>query len=260
MRRTPAPEQTLMLTDAATLALIGATFLLAGVVKGVVGFGLPTVSLAMLAATLGLHSALALLLVPTFVTNLWQGLAGGQARALLARLWPFLATATLFIWLGAQALRQFDLVVLTALLGLLLVIYALYGLLQPTLALPRRAEPWAGPLLGAVNGVLSGMTGSFVFPGVPYLQAIGLPRDQLVQAMGLLFTFSSLGLALSLGDQRLLTAELGLASLAAVLPALAGLWLGQRLRRHLREALFRRVFLAALLLLGLAIVVQALIS
>jgi len=247
-----------MFEDAATLALIGATFLLAGTVKGVVGFGLPTVSLALLAATLGLHAALALLLVPTFVTNLWQGLAGGQARALLARLWPFLLAATLFIWLGAQALRQLDLALLTALLGLLLVLYALYGLLQPALALSRRAEPWAGPLLGAINGILSGMTGSFVFPGVPYLQALGLPRDQLVQAMGLLFTLSTLGLALAMGDQRLLSAELGLASAAAVLPALAGLWFGQRLRRRLREALFRRVFLAALLLLGLAIVGQSL--
>jgi uncharacterized membrane protein YfcA len=251
-------EDAALLGDAATLALIGATFLLAGLVKGVVGFGLPTVSLALLAATLGLHAALALLLLPTFVTNLWQGLAGGQARALLARLWPFLLAAMLFIWLGAQALRQLDLVLLTALLGLLLVLYALYGLLQPRLALPRRHERWAGPLLGAVNGVLSGMSGSFVFPGVPYLQAIGLARDQLVQAMGLLFTLSSLGLAVALGDQRLLTAELGAVSAVAVLPALAGLWCGQRLRRRLREALFRRVFLGALLLLGLAIVGQAL--
>ncbi len=38
-----------------------------------------------------------------------------------------------------------------------------------------------------VDQKLAGMTGSFVVPGVPYLQALALPRDALIQAMGILF-------------------------------------------------------------------------
>jgi uncharacterized membrane protein YfcA len=114
----------------------------------------------------------------------------------------------------------------------------------------------AGPVIGAVNGVLTGMTGSFVFPGVLYLQAIGLPRDAFIQAMGMLFTVSTV--ALALGGQNLLTIELGAISAAAVVPAVVGMVLGQRLRKRMSEALFRRVFFLALLGLGLYIVARTL--
>src|SRR3546814_14593403 len=93
-----------------------------------------------------------------------------------------MATGT--VWLGAAALTRIDVRLLSALLGALLTVYSVVSLAGLRLALSARQEAWAGPLLGSVNGVLTGMTGSFVVPGVPFLQAIGLPRDLLGQAMG----------------------------------------------------------------------------
>jgi uncharacterized membrane protein YfcA len=236
--------------DPVTVTIVAATFLLAGLVKGVIGLGLPTIGLALLTAALGLPQAMALLLAPSLVTNLWQAAVGGHARAILARLWPFLVLAGATVWLGAEALAKVEVAWLSALLGLLLAVYALAGLSGLRFAVRRERERWLGPLLGAINGVLTGMTGSFVVPGVLYLQALGLPRDQLVQAMGIFFTVSTAALALALGGHGLLTAELGLLSAAAVLPALLGMALGQRLRRRLSERRFRQVFLLALLALG----------
>lgn len=246
------------MTDPAILALVGCTFLLAGAVKGVIGLGLPTVSLAVLTATIGLQPAMALLLVPSFVTNLWQAVVGGNFATILARTWPFLLAATVTVWLGAMALTAVDVAWLSALLGLLLVAYSALSLTRPAIALPRGWEVWAGPLTGTVNGVLTGMTGSFVVPGVLYLQAIGLPRDLLIQAMGMLFTASTVALAVSLGGQNLLSAELGTVSIVAVAPAILGMVLGRKLRQRLSEAKFRRVFFAAILILGLYIVVRSL--
>ncbi len=80
---------------AEVLVIVCATFLFAGGVKGVVGLGLPTISLALLAASVGLREAIALMLVPALVTNLWQGLTGGAFVALLRRLWPMLLAACL---------------------------------------------------------------------------------------------------------------------------------------------------------------------
>jgi len=245
--------------DPVTLTVVALTFLLAGLVKGVIGLGLPTISLALLTAALGLPQAMALLLVPSFVTNLWQAMAGGEGRAILGRLWRFLAMAGLTVWLGAAALTRLDLALLSALLGLLLVVYALASLSGWRLAVRRSQEPWLGPLLGTVNGVLTGMTGSFVVPGVLYLQALGLPRDMLIQAMGILFTVSTAALALALGTNRLLSAELGLVSSAAVVPAILGMILGQRLRHGLSERRFRTVFFLALLALGSYIILRSLI-
>lgn len=237
--------------EATLLAIVGATFLLAGFVKGVIGLGLPTVSLALLTATLGLQPAIALMLIPSLVTNLLQGFSGGHLRAVLRRIWPFLTCATVAIWFGAMALARLDPAFLSGLLGLLLIAYAALGLGRVQLTLPARLEPAAGIVFGTTNGVLSGMTGSFTVPGVLYLQAIGLQRDQLIQAMGLLFSLSTLGLAVALGGQNLLRADLGVLSAVALLPALLGMELGRRLRHRLSEARFRQVFLLGLLALGL---------
>ncbi|WP_282606743.1 sulfite exporter TauE/SafE family protein [Pelagibius sp. Alg239-R121] len=243
--------------DHFTLISIALTFLLAGTVKGVIGLGLPSVSLALLTASLGLPQAMALLLVPSFVTNIWQAAVGGNARVILLRIWPFLILASVTVWLGAAALTRVDLAWLSALLGILLIVYALLSLSGLRLSLSPGRERWAGPLLGGLNGVLTGMTGSFVFPGILFLQAIGLPRDLLIQSMGMLFTVSTIALGFSLKGNNLLTAELGGLSAAAVIPALIGMVLGQRLRRRLPETLFRRLFFISLLLLGLYIIADA---
>jgi uncharacterized membrane protein YfcA len=237
--------------------LILATFLLAGMVKGVIGLGLPTVSLAILTIAFGLPTAMVLLLVPSFVTNLWQAAAGGHAWTLLQRLWPFLLGASLCVWIGAIALVHIDTRLLSALLGLLLTIYAGSSLAGLRLSVARRHERWAGPSSGIINGLLTGMTGSFVVPGVMYLNALGLQRNQLVQAMGMLFTLSTLALALALGGQRMLDALQLVDSAMALLPALIGMMLGQRFRRRLSEASFRRLFFFSLLLLGAYIIFAA---
>ena len=244
--------------DTLTLLAVIATFLLAGTVKGVIGLGLPTISLALLTVALGLPQAMALLLVPSFVTNLWQAAVGGQGLVVLRRIWPFLLMATVTVWIGAGALTRIDLALLSALLGVLLVAYAIINLAGLRIAVSPRQEAWAGPLLGTANGVLTGMTGSFVVPGVMFLQAIGLPRDALIQAMGMLFTVSTLALGLALGGNNFLTAELGLVSAAALIPAVAGMVLGQRIRKSLSEARFRKVFFIALLILGAYIIARAL--
>ena len=241
-----------------TLAIVAGTFLLAGMVKGVIGLGLPTVSLAVLTVALGLPEAMNLLLVPSLVTNIWQAAVGGQGRVLLRRLWPFFLLATVMIWFGATALTRVDLSWLSALLGFLLVLYAGSNLAGFRLAIPPGRERWAGPLFGAINGLLTGMTGSFVVPGVLYLQAIGFPRDSLIQAMGILFTLSTLALAVALGGNGLLTRDLGVLSAAGLIPAIVGMLAGQRIRKRLSEAVFRKVFFAALLLLAIYIIVNAL--
>ena len=243
--------------ETTALAIIFSTFLLAGAVKGVIGLGLPTVSLAILTVVFDLTAAMALLIVPSLLTNIWQACVGGHARSLIFGLWPFLLLAGGTVWIGALGLTRVDLALLSALLGLLLVAYALTGLTGFRMSVAKGTQVWMSPVMGAVNGVLTGLTGSFTVPGVMYLQAIGLPRDQLIQAMGMLFTVSTLALAIALGGNDLLSTELSIVSLAALLPAILGMMVGQKLRGILSEQQFRSVFFIALLLLGGYIVLQS---
>jgi len=240
------------------LTIIFLTFVCAGVTKGVIGMGLPTVSLAGLTVALDLPTAMSLLLAPSLITNLWQGCRGGHLIQLCRRLWPFLLGAALMIWLGVRLSVGMDVRELSALLGLVLISYALIGLRGIVPKQVKNEQLWS-PLIGLTNGVLTGLTGSFVVPGVLYLQALQLPRDVLIQAMGLLFTVSTLILALALLEHQRITNEQLWLSIAAIIPAVIGMLLGQKIRKRLSDQHFRQVFFSALLVVGLYITTTALL-
>ncbi len=235
-----------------------AIFLLAGLVKGVIGMGLPTVAMGLLALALPPAEAAAILVVPSLVTNVWQLLSGPSFGALAWRLWPMMLGVTVGTIAGAGILAGDASDVAEAGLGVALALYAVVGLSGFKLAVSPRREVWLAPVIGATTGVVTGATGVFVIPAVPYLQAIGLERDDLIQALGLSFTVSTVALALGLlRVDAWQTQSIGLSALALV-PALAGMQLGQVLRQRIAPSTFRSVFFAGLLLLGLYLALRGL--
>lgn len=241
------------------LAIIAAIFVLAGAVKGVVGLGLPTVSLGLLTVVFGLKGAMVLMIVPSFTTNFWQGVVGGAFAALMRRFWLMFAVTAFCIWIGAKLLKTADTSLLSVLLGVVTFLYGLIGLITPRLPDARAHEHWLSPLVGLANGIITGLTGSSVMPGVPYLQALSMDRDEMIQAMGILFSISALALGLAMAGEGLVPADLGIASLAGLAPAFGGMWLGLQVRRRISQIAFRRFLFASLLALGAYIVVRAVI-
>lgn len=233
-----------------TLLLISAVFLVAGWVKGVVGMGLPAVAMGALGLAMPPAQAAALLVVPSLVTNIWQ-LATGPAfgriarRLLVMMLFICMGTAIGIGFLTGSSSRWPSLA-----LGSVLAIYALVGLFLPRLAVHARQEAILGPVVGGITGVLTGATGVFVMPAVPYLSALGFTKDELIQALGLSFTVSTVALAAGLGAAGGFTQDLALGSAAAVIPALAGMFLGQAVRDKLEPHAFRKWFFVAMLFVG----------
>ena len=160
-------------------------YILAGFVKGVVGVGLPTISLAFLAVVLGLKDAMLMLLVPSLITNLLQALTGGRLCELIKRLWVFLLSLCLLTWFSTGVLVIADGNLLTIGLGLVLLLYCSSYFFKIKIPKPGKNEKWLSPLMGALTGVSTGLTGSFVVPGTLYLQSMQLNRHSLVQSMGL---------------------------------------------------------------------------
>jgi uncharacterized protein len=243
----------------ANLVFIILTFVLAGTVKGVTGMGLPTVCMGILSVFMPPVAAAALLLIPSFVTNVWQLFTGPSFAALLARLWPMMAGIVAGTLVGSRLLTGTSSKSPAIGLGAALTIYALSSLLARPLSVPRRAEHWLSPLVGLTTGLITGGTGVFVIPAVPYLQALGLGKDDLIQALGLSFTVSTLALAGGLIGGGALHAESSIASGLAIVPSLLGMWMGTVIRERISAATFRRWFLSCLVLLGLELAVRPLV-
>jgi len=241
------------------LILIVGVFVLAGLVKGTVGLGLPTVALAMMTATVGLKEAIALMLIPAIATNIFQGLYGPYFKTIMQRLWLFLLPVCFGTWAGAGVLAGGDATVLAALLGVVLIFYAGLSLTMLQVPPPGRHERLLNPFVGLISGLMTGLTGSFVVPGSLYLQALNLKREELIQALGISFTTVSIALFVSLSSHGVVTWELSLVSAGAVVPAALGMAIGTKIRHRIPEALFRKVFFAALLIMGIYITARSLI-
>lgn len=243
--------------DQTTLLLfIAATFVIAGFVKGVIGLGLPTIAVGILGVVMAPAQAAALLVVPNLITNGWQIATGPSLRAIIRRLWPMLAGICAGTWAGAGLLQQEKGGSATFWLGVALVLYAAVGLKAAKLRVPESTERWLGPVIGVATGVATAATGVFVLPAVPYLQALGLDKDELVQALGLSFIVSTLALSFGLIGAGALDLSVAKSSLLALIPALAGMGMGQALRNRISATTFKLCFFAGLLALGCYLVAR----
>jgi uncharacterized protein len=236
-----------------------AVFLLAGTVKGLVGLGLPTVTIALTSLVLPLTESIALITLPTIVTNVWQAAVGGRFRYILRRHWPLIAPLMIVLYLTVWLIGQKGPNWASVVLGAVLVIYGVMGLARLRLRLSPDLEKPLSPVIGVVSGFIAGLVGVPVIPLMPYLQALEIRPAELVQTLGIVLCATSLTLTASLLNFGLLDGPHALLSAAAMVPSMAGMWIGQRIRARLSIEQFRVAVFTALSLTGLYTVLSRLL-
>lgn len=235
-----------MTTEQLLIALI---LVLAGTVKGVFGVGLPAVSMGLLALIMPPVQAAALIVVPTLLTNIWQFASGPDVARMTLRFATMLAAIAVGTAMGISFLTSSSPLVPLALGGVLMT-YACVGLFLAPMRIPTRFENRISPVIGLLTGIINGATSVAAVPLVPYLNSMGLSRDELIQAMGLMFTVCIAALSVCLAwTGHLQFQSLGLSTLALA-PVFVGLSLGKLIRTKLHADLFRKWFLVGLLALG----------
>lgn len=243
--------------DDLLLVGIACAFLAGGTVKGISGLGLPTVSLALLSLLVAPSAAAPLLIAPVLATNLVQCIGPH-----LHRLWRPLGPMWLGIPLGALTtpfarLSEGGEELRTA-LGAVLLAYAAYGLLRPTLKLRAQGGRLAAVSFatGYATGVLTAATGIFVIPMILFLQALDLDKDETIQALGLSFTVCTLALGATVGWSASLRAGLSMPGAVALAAAFAGVWVGTRLRHRIPMDGFRTLLFLMFGVLGMTMVAR----
>lgn len=234
-----------------------AVLLLAGTIKGFIGLGLPTVSLALLTLGTDPRMAITLILMPMLLSNLWQMARGGPLGTLLRRYGRFALVLGLSVGLTAWFSRDAGDRLLMGALGAILLLYALLDSLRRVPPLPERHVGLIEVIWAALTGVIGGLTAGWGGPMAMYLSARHAPRDEFVQASGLLIAAGSLPLMIAYlaaghADPR----GLGLSAVLLV-PTFAGFALGERLRHRADPALFRRALILLFVVLGANLIWRA---
>jgi uncharacterized protein len=231
------------------LAIAG-VFVCAGVVKGVIGFALPTVAMGLLGVFLLPAHAASLVTIPTIATNVWQLAAGPRMGFLLRRLRLLILGVCIGTWIGVGFLVEANSQLATVALGGVLCAYGCFGLAGPNFSVHPRVESWLSPVVGLATGFLTGATGIFALPVVPYLNALGLERDELVQALAISPLASAIALSVGLLGSGVMGSSLVLGSAIALVPSFLGMYVGQVIRQRASPEWFRKAFYCGLAVLG----------
>jgi uncharacterized protein len=240
----------------ATLYLAVAGLFLAGIVKGATGLGYATCALPFLVIAAGQRPAMALIILPAMATNVSIAVSGGHFVETLRRFKALYISMLPGICVGVGLLLWVNQSSAVHLLSVVIITYALLALFKPQVLLPKALQ---GPLqipTGFLNGVMTGATGAQVMPLFPYMMALNLEPDRMVQAVNVAVLIASFALAVALSATGIMNAELFMVSLVAIVPALLGVEIGTRARRLLRPEQFKRISLLTLLLMGCMMLAQ----
>ncbi|HSN39933.1 MAG TPA: sulfite exporter TauE/SafE family protein [Burkholderiales bacterium] len=242
---------------APVLAACAAAILAGGLVKGVVGIGLPLVALPVMVNFIPVPKAIALLILSSFATSVWQSVDGGEFASSARRFWPLLAGIAVGVAISVKALTTFDIKALYLILGAIVTVFASVLHRRMVFSVAPRAERWVAPLTGVVAGLMGGLSMLFGPIYAMYLSGLRLGREMFVAAISLANVWATVVLAAAMAKYDLLGGADLMASLLALIPSSLGVLLGTKLRRHINETVFRKMLAVVLFLIGLNLIRRA---
>ncbi len=231
----------------------------AGVVKGVVGFAMPMILISLLGSIVAPELALAGLIVPTLVTNLLQFASQGMGAALssVKRFRVFLGVGGVMLVLSSQLFAFVPVRVFLTALGCLITGFALFQLLGKPLTIRPEHAGRAEWMVGGFAGILGGFSGVWGPPTVAYLTALGTEKEEQIRIQGVIYFLGAVLLALAHLQSGILNSTTVVFSAILVLPAMAGMWVGARMRRSIDQDAFRSATLIVLCIAGLNLLRRA---
>ena len=214
--------------DLDLILLVSVIFLFGGFVKGISGIGLPAISLAFLTMFMGIKVAVALVVMPGLLTNLWQAFGKIKIKKIIYRMWPLLLFLFLFSFLGARILVDHS-KFFTLFLGVLLSGYGIFSILvRKQIVIAKKYEKIIGVFAGAVGGFFGGSTGTFIFPLALYVYSLKMSQQEFLQSIALVLISASFFLGFALTGNKLWTWELFAYSTYAVIPSFIGMYIGRK--------------------------------
>ena len=234
------------------IGLAVAVTLIAGFVKGAVGFAMPMIMISAFGSFLPKETALALLILPTLVTNIAQAFRQGWRAAWesVVAYRRHIAMVVIFLAISAQFVTLIPQAAMYLLLGAPILAFALWQLAGRSLAIRIEHRARAEIVLGIIGGLYGGISGVWGPPLIVYLLSIGAGKQETVRVQGVVFLIGAAVLTLAHLGSGVLNADTLPLSAAMAVPASLGLWAGFRMHDHLDPVRFRRWTLVLLALTG----------
>lgn len=234
---------------------------LAGTIKGMVGFGMPLVMISGLSTFLAPDLALAGLILPTLVSNGVQALRHGQAAVWksMQRFRVFLLVGGLVMVIAAQFVRILPEQVFLLIIGVPVALFSIMQLAGVQVRLTQtsfRVEA----LVAVVAGFLGALSGIWGPPTVTYLTALGVEKAEQLRIQGVIYGLGAVVLLLAHISSGVVRSETLLFSFLLLPPAMFGMWIGGAVHDRIDQETFRKATLLVLTVAALNLIRRALFA
>jgi uncharacterized membrane protein YfcA len=242
------------------LAVIAAVLSIGAFIKGATGMGLPLISIPILTSTLGLTHAIGVLLLPIIVTNAWQAIRFRKELqdAKMRFLWPMVAASVAGMAIGTAGLATLNERLLVLVLAGVIFLYVGLRLTRPDIVLGQSMAMKLSLFVGVLAGALQGATGISSPIAATYVHAMRLSYGAHVFALSVVFLVATVAQLPALAVAGILQWRWIGEGVFALLPVVCFLPLGQKLGAYIDQALFDRVILIFLAIIGTTLVFRGL--
>jgi len=238
------------------LAVMAGAFVVGGLVKGLLGVGLPLVVVPLLALVIPSPKAIALMGIPILLSNVWQAVDGGHARYALRRFASMIVPLVLGTVVTVRLTLGLDVATLDMLVACALLLAIVLMAWHPKLDVEPSRERYWGAVVGGLSGAMGGVSSLMGPLLITYLVALRLPREQFIGSISILYLAGAVPLYLSMGALGVLGAPELLLSALALAPMFVGMWIGKQVRQYVSEVLFRRLLLGFLTIIAVLLLTR----
>lgn len=238
--------------DPQLILIFAAIFLVAGIIKGFLGIGLPASAMGFLTLYLPPAEAIPLLWLPILVTNILQFTRAPYKREIVSEYAWFAVAIIVSIFITALFIADYPAALLTVAIGFAMVIFALNSLFGFTIPMGT-GKPWQ-IVMGILSGILGGLSSIWSPVVVMYMVATNVPKERFIGAIGFIFLAGAIALGGGQIVAGLITLPVLIKSAVALVIVVIGFRVGEILRGRISQNQFRTVILIAFLIMGIRLI------
>ncbi|SEM96807.1 sulfite exporter TauE/SafE family protein [Palleronia pelagia] len=236
--------------------------LVAGFVKGAVGFAMPLVMISGISVLVEPRLVVAGIVLPILMSNGLQVLRAGLGPAwdAIVDYRRYILIVFVMILISAQFVTVIPAQTMYLVLGIPVVVLSALQLLGVRFRIPPHRRTLADWGLGLASGTLGGLAGTWGPPTVLYLLALDTPKARQLSVQGVVYGLGSVALLAGHLQSGVLNRETLPFSLMLLVPAALGMWVGFQLGDRLDQEKFRKITLIVLIVAGLNLIRRGLIG
>ena len=248
--------QVLSNIDYLILAQVITIFLIGGVIKGLIGVGLPTVTLTLLSFIFDIKVSISIILLPIILTNLYQMFDGRHLKEIVNDVKVFQIVAFIFIFPGFYFLTLLDSNVILIILAIILIFNSSLGLAKKEIKFKSYKSKFFQFIIGGSTGLITGITSIYTMPFIFLIQTLKYSKDKVIQLMGLTFFIFSCTQFFLFSLNNMFNLKILFLSSISCLPIIMGFYFGTILRKKISENLFKVLLNLILIFMGILLLIK----